>query len=82
MHIESYDDFVGDLRTVAETREVESVGDAAVCEWTAISLAKAVKNEAEVAGMRAGHVRDGVAFSLFLCWVPDFVRDETTILRG
>lgn len=31
-------------------------------------MAKAVKNEAELAGMRAAHLRDGAAMVEFLCW--------------
>ena len=32
-------------------------------------LAKAVKNEAEIAGTRAAHYRDGLAMVRFLCWL-------------
>jgi Xaa-Pro aminopeptidase len=34
-----------------------------------IALMKAVKNEVEIAGTRAAHVRDGVAVTRFLAWV-------------
>jgi Xaa-Pro aminopeptidase len=36
-----------------------------------IELAKAIKNEVELAGMRACHVRDGVAVCRFLRWLED-----------
>jgi Xaa-Pro aminopeptidase len=32
-------------------------------------LPKAIKNEAEVAGTRAAHLRDGQALTKFLCWI-------------
>jgi Xaa-Pro aminopeptidase len=34
-----------------------------------ITLMKAVKNEAEIAGMKAAHLRDGVAMARFLAWL-------------
>lgn len=38
-----------------------------------ISLAKAKKNDVELDGMRASHVRDGVALAKFLCWLENEV---------
>ena len=40
-----------------------------------ITLMKAVKNNAEIAGSRAAHLRDGVALVRFLCW---FDREAAT----
>lgn len=34
-----------------------------------ITLMKAVKNNAEIAGTRAAHLRDGAAITRFLCWL-------------
>jgi Xaa-Pro aminopeptidase len=34
-----------------------------------IALIKAVKNQAEIAGMRAAHIRDGTAVTRFLAWL-------------
>lgn len=34
-----------------------------------VSLSKAQKNDTELNGMRACHIRDGVAVSKFLCWL-------------
>jgi Xaa-Pro aminopeptidase len=34
-----------------------------------ITLMKAVKNNAEIAGTRAAHLRDGAAMTRFLCWL-------------
>lgn len=39
-----------------------------------VAAAKALKNEAEIAGMIAAHVRDGVAMARFLHWLSDRVR--------
>ncbi len=36
-----------------------------------IPLAKAVKNEAELAGMLEAHLRDGVAMASFWCWLDE-----------
>lgn len=40
-----------------------------------VALPKAQKNSAELAGMRASHVRDGVAVSRFLAWLDAQVAD-------
>lgn len=40
-----------------------------VLKPTPISMFKAVKNEAEMSGMRAAHVRDSAALSSFLAWL-------------
>lgn len=49
-----------------------------------VSLPKAQKNAAELAGMRASHIRDGVAVSRFLAWLDAEVaanrlHDEATL---
>lgn len=44
-----------------------------------VSLMKAVKNEAELAGMKAAHVRDGLALVEFLAWLFDRVQQGTAI---
>lgn len=49
----------------------DAAGDAALRETTPVPLAKAVKNDTELAGMRAAHARDGVALSGMLCWLED-----------
>eukprot|EP00953_Heterococcus_sp_UTEX-ZZ885_P041422 21131-Heterococcus_DN1.PRE.2 len=36
-----------------------------------VALMKAVKNAAELSGMRACHIRDGVALTTFLSWLAD-----------
>lgn len=56
-----------------------AVGYAAVCEETPVAMLKAVKNETEVEGMRAAHLRDGAALTQFLCWLQHYVRDGATI---
>ncbi|HHY0368172.1 TPA: aminopeptidase P family protein [Vibrio parahaemolyticus] len=47
-------------------------------------MPKAAKNEVEIAGMKACHIRDGVAMSKFLCWLDAEVaagnlHDEATL---
>ncbi|MBN3575510.1 aminopeptidase P family protein [Vibrio neptunius] len=39
-------------------------------------MPKAAKNAVEIAGMKACHIRDGVAMSQFLCWLDDEVANE------
>jgi len=39
-----------------------------------VQLAKAVKNETEIAGMRSCHVRDGAAVCSFLAWLTEEVQ--------
>lgn len=51
----------------------DAAAEAGVREATPVQLAKACKNEAELRGMRAAHLRDGVALSSFLCWIEDYV---------
>lgn len=41
-----------------------------------MTLAKSVKNAAELAGLREAHLRDGAALVRFLCWL------EKTIASG
>lgn len=47
---------------------VERAGGKVVKGSDPVALLKAVKNAAEIAGMRAAHVRDGVALARFLAW--------------
>lgn len=47
---------------------IEAAGGVADKGADPISLLKAAKNPAEIAGMRAAHVRDGVALARFLAW--------------
>lgn len=47
-------------------------------------MPKAAKNDVEIAGMKACHIRDGVAMSKFLCWLDnevasDKLHDEATL---
>lgn len=57
----------------------DAAGDAAVFEETPVSLLRAVKNQTEIAGMRAVHIRNGAALSKFLWWIERYVADGKTI---
>lgn len=57
----------------------EAVGGAALAETTPVPLAKACKNGIELDGMREAHLRDGVALSMFLCWLGETVRERGEI---
>jgi Xaa-Pro aminopeptidase len=54
---------------VALARRVEGAGGSVDLGPDPISLLKAVKNEAEIAGSRAAHRRDGIAVTRFLAWL-------------
>jgi Xaa-Pro aminopeptidase len=54
---------------VALCRRVEAAGGTVSTGPDPITLMKAVKNDAEIAGARAAHLRDGAAVSSFLAWL-------------
>jgi len=53
----------------ALAREVEGNGGKPARGADPITLMKAVKNHAEIAGMRTAHIRDGAAVTRFLAWL-------------
>jgi len=53
----------------ALTRIVSENGGKPMRGTDPITLMKAVKNNAEIAGTRAAHLRDGAAMTRFLCWL-------------
>ncbi|RDV04983.1 aminopeptidase P family protein [Undibacter mobilis] len=53
----------------ALTRIVSDHGGQPTRTADPITLMKAVKNNAEIAGTRAAHLRDGAAMTRFLCWL-------------
>lgn len=53
----------------ALTRIVADNGGTVTRAADPITLMKAVKNNAEIAGTRAAHLRDGAAMTRFLCWL-------------
>ncbi|MGQ0564235.1 MAG: aminopeptidase P family protein [Gemmobacter sp.] len=54
---------------LAVTRELADAGVAVAWGDDPCRLPKACKNDAEVAGTRAAHLRDGAAMVEFLCWL-------------
>lgn len=54
---------------VALIRRIEAAGGTVDVGPDPISLMKAVKNSAEIAGSHAAHLRDGVAMARFLAWL-------------
>jgi len=60
-----------DQATAADAlaRLIESAGGTALPGPDPVALMKSVKNEAEIAGARAAHVRDGAAVVRFLAWL-------------
>ncbi len=54
---------------VAIRLAVAAAGGEVVSRFSPVTLAKAVKNPVELAGFRAAHVTDGVAWTEFLAWL-------------
>jgi len=56
------------------------IGENSVMEKTSpITLPKSLKNEAELAGFRDCHIRDGAALTAFLHWLETTVTDATAV---
>jgi len=51
--------------------KIEAAGGKVSKGASPVSLMQAAKNEAELAGMRAAHVRDGAALARFLAWFDE-----------
>ncbi|MCO5127977.1 MAG: aminopeptidase P family N-terminal domain-containing protein, partial [Rhodobacteraceae bacterium] len=64
-------------------RSVEEAGGTVVEGGDPAALPKATKNEAEIAGARAAHLRDAVAYARFLAWFDreGFKTDEIAVAR-
>ena len=84
-----FPDFAGQAMAIDPARTVVAIGEALSSAGVRIVamrdpalLPKAIKNDAEIAGMRAAHLRDGVAICRFLAWLdaqaPGTV-DELTV---
>ncbi|WP_274019547.1 aminopeptidase P family protein [Vibrio parahaemolyticus] len=63
---------------------LQNTGASVIAAADPCLMPKAAKNEVEIAGMKACHIRDGVAMSKFLCWLDAEVaagnlHDEATL---
>ncbi|ENY6498222.1 aminopeptidase P family protein [Vibrio parahaemolyticus] len=63
---------------------LQNAGASVIAAADPCLMSKAAKNEVEIAGMKACHIRDGVAMSKFLCWLDAEVatgnlHDEATL---
>ncbi|XP_078429989.1 metallopeptidase M24 family protein isoform X2 [Wolffia australiana] len=52
-------------------------GPFAVCRRSPVTFAKAVKNDAELKGMRESHLRDAAALTEFWAWLEEEVQNRT-----
>jgi Xaa-Pro aminopeptidase len=59
----------GATAAAALARRIEAAGGTVEVGPDPVALMKASKSEAEVAGARAAHARDGAAFARFLAWL-------------
>ncbi|CAA0815562.1 Metallopeptidase M24 family protein [Striga hermonthica] len=57
--------------TLSASHDGHSCGPTAICKSSPISLAKAVKNEAELQGMCDSHLRDAAALAQFWVWLEE-----------
>jgi Xaa-Pro aminopeptidase len=74
----------GSISPFAFNRLVEGAGGRIIDTKDPVSLARATKNEVELAGSRTAHRRDGVAMTSFLAWLdaqPPGSVDEITAAR-
>ncbi len=53
----------------AFARTIEAAGGIVIAGRDPSVLARAIKNDAEIKGAHAAHLRDGVAVTRFLCWL-------------
>ncbi len=70
---------------LAVSLELEDAGIAVVWGEDPCRLPKACKTEAEIAGMRTAHLRDGAAMVEFLCWLdrqPEGSLTEISVVRA
>eukprot|EP00268_Persea_americana_P044428 TRINITY_DN4491_c1_g1_i2.p1 TRINITY_DN4491_c1_g1~~TRINITY_DN4491_c1_g1_i2.p1 ORF type:complete len:729 (-),score=141.42 TRINITY_DN4491_c1_g1_i2:471-2657(-) len=51
-------------------------GPAVLCKASPVTLAKAVKNHAEIEGMRNSHLRDAAALAEFWAWLEDEIHNN------
>ncbi|AHJ01059.1 aminopeptidase P family protein [Vibrio parahaemolyticus] len=63
---------------------LQNAGASVIAAADPCLMPKAAKNQVEIAGMKACHIRDGVAMSKFLCWLDAEVaagnlHDEATL---
>ena len=65
--------FDPDFTSAAILLAVEAAGAIAVEKSSPLTLTKAVKNETELNGLRACHIRDGVAWTEFSAWLTSAV---------
>ncbi len=87
--IQPYEKFRDALKKLAKPSERVWLDPVTTNEWVAelldgkakfvmlespITMFKACKNAAELAGIKAAHVRDGVAMVRFLCWLESAVK--------
>ncbi|KAL1549597.1 Aminopeptidase P2 [Salvia divinorum] len=72
---DKYSDTSGNVnknkKTAANGPVNKSRGPAAVYKSSPISFAKAIKNEAELEGMRNSHIRDAAAIAQFWAWLEE-----------
>jgi len=63
--------------SAAVESQLTELGIPTISKKTPLADWKAIKNEAELAGMRAAHIRDAVAVLRFLAWFEEEVKNST-----
>lgn len=72
----------GSISVNIQTHEVPGIqveGPNALCKVSPITIAKAVKNHAEIEGMRNCHLRDAAALAEFWAWLEEEIHNNVTL---
>lgn len=73
------DKFVGEPEKSSSSSNGQPGGPSAVYLSSPISLAKAVKNDTELEGMRNSHLRDAAALAQFWAWLEEEIQNEAIL---
>lgn len=93
IYTKPYDSFYGDVNPAAGEKYIISkraswavrraIGADRAVELEAIAEAKAIKNEVELNGARACHIRDGAALTSFFAWLEhQLIKKKATITEA
>ncbi|KAL4556321.1 hypothetical protein LXL04_038969 [Taraxacum kok-saghyz] len=74
------DKFLEDVGSKSKSKGKDlSRAPSVLCKTSPVSLAKAVKNHAELEGMRNSHLRDAAALTEFWSWLEDEMNKKTVL---
>ncbi|XP_078181466.1 metallopeptidase M24 family protein [Carex rostrata] len=68
-----------ELNNNSSNQNIHYGGPDAVYKVSPVALAKAVKNNAEIEGMKNAHLRDAAALAEFWCWLEKEIENNVTL---